>query len=319
MSCGQRIKLKRKELGLTQTELANKVGLSFGSISKYEKDEVAIPSNTLRDIAIVLNVSVDYLIGLTDIIKPVEKIENELSKLNLSSTDYDTLIKIWCEDKQIILPTLKEDSTKLEKANSIIFDIYMNYLKSNSIASTEKLINKTYVDDKEIEFIKKHNEPIENAFINLLKSLDKNKIIAKTKTVDTNNNSALVLVYGTIPAGIPMECIEDIIDTEEISSVMLKGDKQYFGLKVKGDSMFPDYLDGDILILLKQDDCESGDDCVVMVNGNDGTFKRVLKNEKGIILQPLNNKYQPMVYTNEDIEKLPVKILGKVVELRRKK
>ena len=134
-----------------------------------------------------------------------------------------------------------------------------------------------------------------------------------------SNNSAVVFVYGTIPAGVPMECIEDIIDTEEISADMLKGDKQYFGLKIKGDSMFPDYLDGDTLILEKVDNCESGQDCVVMVNGNDGTFKRVFKNEQGIILQPLNNNYQPMIYSNEQSEKLPVKIIGRVVELRRKK
>lgn len=81
--------------------------------------------------------------------------------------------------------------------------------------------------------------------------------------------SAIVFVYGTIPAGIPMECIEDIIDTEEISADMLNGGKQYFGLKIKGHSMEPDYLDGDVIIFQKQDDCESGDDAVVMVNGNE--------------------------------------------------
>lgn len=132
-------------------------------------------------------------------------------------------------------------------------------------------------------------------------------------------SSAVVFVYGTIPAGIPMECIEDIIDTEEISADMLKGGKQYFGLKIKGNSMEPDYLDGDVIIFQKQDDCENGDDCVVMVNGNDGTFKRVFKNENGIILQPLNPTYSPMVYSNEEIEKLPVRILGVVEEIRRKK
>ena len=132
-------------------------------------------------------------------------------------------------------------------------------------------------------------------------------------------SSAIVFIYGTIPAGIPMECIEDVIDTEEIPVDMLNGGKQYFGLKVKGDSMEPEYLDGDTLILLKQEDCESGDDCVVMVNGFDGTFKRVFKNEQGIILQPLNNKYSPMVYSNEDIQNLPVRILGVVEEIRRKK
>lgn len=133
------------------------------------------------------------------------------------------------------------------------------------------------------------------------------------------NQSAIVLIYGTIPAGIPMEMIEDVIDTEEIDSEMLKGGKKYFGLKIKGNSMYPEYLDGDTIILEKVDDCESGQDCVVMVNGDDGTFKRVFKNENGIILQPLNPEFQPMVYTNEQIEKLHIKIIGKVVELRRKK
>lgn len=136
---------------------------------------------------------------------------------------------------------------------------------------------------------------------------------------NTLNNSAIVFVYGTIPAGIPMECIEDVVDTEEISADMLRGGKQYFGLRVKGNSMEPDYLDGDTLILERTDDCESGDDCVVMVNGNDGTFKRVFKNENGIILQPLNSEYAPMVFTNEQIDNLPVKVIGIVEEIRRKK
>lgn len=142
---------------------------------------------------------------------------------------------------------------------------------------------------------------------------------SKSNSQIIQSNSAIVFVYGTIPAGIPMECIEDIMDTEEISADMLRGGKQYFGLRVKGNSMEPEYLEGDTLILEKVDDCESGDDCVVMVNGNDGTFKRVFKNENGIILQPLNPSYSPMVYTNEQIENLPIRILGVVVEFRRKK
>lgn len=145
-------------------------------------------------------------------------------------------------------------------------------------------------------------------------------IIGKTNNrKGESSSSAIVLVYGTIPAGIPMEMIEDIIDTEEIPADMLKGGKQYFGLRVKGNSMFPEYLDGDTIILEKLEDVESGSDAVVMVNGDDGTFKRIFKNENGIILQPLNPEFQPMIYTNEQIEKLPIKVIGKVVELRRKK
>ena len=150
-------------------------------------------------------------------------------------------------------------------------------------------------------------------------NIQKADLVESRNTLAHTSNSAVVFVYGTIPAGIPMECIEDIIDTEEISADMLKGGKQYFGLKIKGNSMYPDYLDGDTIILEKTDDCESGDECCVMVNGSDGTFKKVIKNENGIILQPLNSEYQPMFYTNEQIKLLPVKIIGKVVELRRKK
>jgi len=150
-------------------------------------------------------------------------------------------------------------------------------------------------------------------------NVEKSDLIEEHKTNNTTISSAVVFVYGTIPAGVPMECIEDIIDTEEIPVEMLKGGKQYFGLKVKGDSMFPEYLDNDTLIIEKTDDCENGDDAIVMVNGNDGTFKRVFKNENGIILQPLNPAYAPMIYSNEQIVSLPVKVLGVVVEIRRKK
>ena len=47
-----------------------------------------------------------------------------------------------------------------------------------------------------------------------------------------------------------------------------------------------------------------------------GTFKRVFKNESGIILQPLNSEYAPMVFTNEQIETLPVRVIG-IVEERK--
>lgn len=195
-------------------------------------------------------------------------------------------------------------------------------LSPSYINTLEKIYNpktgKPYsvTTDVAIELANAMNLKIEK----LLSKLNNDQEFTINENKKTNSsNSAIVFVYGTIPAGIPMECIEDIIDTEEISQDLLKGGKQYFGLRVKGNSMEPDYLDGDTLILEKADNCESGDDCVVMVNGNDGTFKRVFKNENGIILQPLNPSYTPMSYTNEQIENLPVRIIGIVEEIRRKK
>ena len=195
---------------------------------------------------------------------------------------------------------------------------YIHMLEKNINPSTNKPISPS------IETLKSLANAMNMDLELLLKQLNNEQDIyidenEYKKQFINPSSSAVVFVYGTIPAGIPMECIEDIIDTEEISADMLKGGKQYFGLKIKGNSMYPDYLDGDTIILEKIDDCESGDECCVMVNGSDGTFKKVIKNENGIILQPLNSEYQPMFYTNEQIKSLPVKIIGKVVELRRKK
>ena len=197
---------------------------------------------------------------------------------------------------------------------------YISALEKNIDPRTGKPIAPT------LDTVKYVAKGMNTSIEKILKALDEQQefvvnqdLSSAHKDNNITSNSAVVFVYGTIPAGIPMECIEDIIDTEEIPSDMLKGGKQYFGLKVKGNSMEPEYLDGDTLILEKADDCESGDDCVIMVNGNDGTFKRVFKNENGIILQPLNPSYSPMVYSNKQIEALPVRIIGIVEEIRRKK
>lgn len=124
-------------------------------------------------------------------------------------------------------------------------------------------------------------------------------------------------VLGTVVAGIPLEAIEDIIDYEEISVEMARqGD--YFALKVKGDSMEPKISAGDVVIVRKQDDVDSGDLAIVLVNGNEATIKKVMKFNGGINLVPNNPAYSVMTYTNEQIESLPVNVIGKVVELRAK-
>lgn len=128
-------------------------------------------------------------------------------------------------------------------------------------------------------------------------------------------------VLGSVPAGIPLEAIEDVIDWEEIPADMSAGGHEYFALKVQGDSMWPEYLPGDVVIVRKQPTCESGDDCVVYVNGYDATLKTVRLNpeDQSLTIVPINQQYSPRTFTAEEIQNLPVSIAGVVVELRRKK
>ena len=93
---------------------------------------------------------------------------------------------------------------------------------------------------------------------------------------------------------------------------------EYFGLRIKGDSMMPTIRDGDTVIVRKQDDAETDQIVIAMVNGNDATCKRLMKYDGGISLISFNPAYPPMMFSNDQIEKLPVKIIGRVVENRQK-
>ncbi len=124
-------------------------------------------------------------------------------------------------------------------------------------------------------------------------------------------------VLGTVPAGIPISAVEDILDYEEIPKSW-ENQGAFFGLKIKGDSMRPILTDGDIVIVRKQSTADNGDTVIAMVNGDDATCKRYERSNNGIMLIPNNSSYTPTFYTNEEIESLPVTIIGKVVELRRK-
>ena len=124
-------------------------------------------------------------------------------------------------------------------------------------------------------------------------------------------------VLGSVPAGVPIEAIQDIIDYEEIdAATAAKG--EYFALQVKGSSMEPRICEGDIVIVRKQDDVESGEIAIVMVNGDNATIKRLLKYEDGIRLMPTNPAYEPLYFTNDEILEKPVKVIGKVIENREK-
>ena len=146
-------------------------------------------------------------------------------------------------------------------------------------------------------------------------------MVPKSALIEENgaslSNAIRVPVFGTVPAGIPVEAVEDVLDYEEIPREMAAGGREYFGLRVKGDSMEPEYRDGDTILVARQGACESGQVAVVYVNGHDATLKRVVKREDSVVLQPLNHNYDPMVYRLDDAAN-PVVVLGVVVEIRRK-
>lgn len=136
------------------------------------------------------------------------------------------------------------------------------------------------------------------------------KLKGKTSTI-------LAPVLGRVAAGVPIEMITDILDTEELDPKDFpEGD--YFGLVINGNSMEPKISEGDVVIVRQQDDVESGQIAIVTINGDDATCKKVMKYGSNLRLVSFNPNYEPMQFSAEDVENLPVKIIGRVVELRAK-
>lgn len=131
------------------------------------------------------------------------------------------------------------------------------------------------------------------------------------------NPVAEIPLLGTVKAGYNYMAQENWEGIIEVDKDIIKDGSDYFALKIKGDSMYPVLIEGDIVIIKKQEDFENGDIVVAIINGNEATIKKGKKSESSILLQPFNNNYEPLIFTNEEIKTIPVTIVGIVKQLKR--
>lgn len=155
------------------------------------------------------------------------------------------------------------------------------------------------------------------------------KIVEFAKVLDTttdylmgntekSDSSIRIPVLGRIIAGNPVEMVEDALGYEYISPILARSGN-YFALKINGHSMEPNIMENDIVIVRQQNEIESDQIAIVEVNGNEATCKKVVKDENGLTLVGYNvSVFPPKHFTGVEVEKLPISILGKVVEIRRK-
>lgn len=124
-------------------------------------------------------------------------------------------------------------------------------------------------------------------------------------------------VLGKVKAGYDYLVQENIIGYESIDNV--SDPENYYALQVTGDSMEPLFSDGDIAIVHKQDDFESGNTCIVLINGDEATVKKVVRMDDGIDLIAMNPYYPVKHFNKNEMDEIPVKIIGRVVEARKRK
>lgn len=144
---------------------------------------------------------------------------------------------------------------------------------------------------------------------------DENGNIIIKDSRNTHVTPRKIPVIGGVAAGIPIEMIEDIVGEEEIPGYM---QGEYFGLVIHGDSMEPRIKDGDVVIVRQQSNVDNGDTVIVTINGDDATCKKIQMYEDGLALISNNPDYPPMIFNKDEVQRKPIRILGKVVELRAK-
>ena len=142
-------------------------------------------------------------------------------------------------------------------------------------------------------------------------------ILCKTDIKNAVINVARIPILGTVKAGYDWLAEENVVDyitlKENIPNI-----KEYYALKITGDSMLPLLSEGDLVIVHDQDDVESGQTAVVLINGEEATVKKVVKTNEGIELHSMNPYYPVKKFTYADIKSIPVKIIGRVKEAKIK-
>lgn len=163
---------------------------------------------------------------------------------------------------------------------------------------------------------------------NIYPRIDKIQLLAnyfgiqKADLVESNSNiNKNIPILGTVKAGYNWLAEENVIgyitDENTVKSYE-KNIHEYYALKVTGDSMLPLLSEGDLVIVHDQEDVESGQTAVVLINGEEATVKKVIKTNEGIELHAMNPYYPIKKFTFEDMKNIPVKIIGRVKEAKIK-
>jgi repressor LexA len=127
------------------------------------------------------------------------------------------------------------------------------------------------------------------------------------------NQQVAIPVMGRIAAGTPISAIQSRSHTISLPPEMLSSG-EHFALEVRGDSMIEaGILDGDMVVIKKQDFADTGDIVVALIEDEEATLKRLRKRGASIALEAANPAYETRIFGPDK-----VRIQGKLVSLVRK-
>lgn len=289
MSIGKTIKDLRHQKGISQVDLASRIGVSKQTLYKYENEIISnIPSDKIESLAAKLGTTPSRLMGWD---------AYEDSQIAQRDMIIDSIHDLLNKNNGELICENYDDEQFLVRANGSSFLLNLHDLMQGYKMCCEDAASDQNRYKKLLQWIENHNSA---------KTLPENAFSFAPGKYQ-------IPIVATVAAGEPIyseENIEGWIDYDKDP----RG--HVFACRIKGNSMSPRIQDGDIIIVDQESDWEDGDIVLVTVNGNEGTCKRIQKYADSISLISLNPTYDPMVFTTEQVKDLPVEIKGKVVEAR---
>lgn len=133
---------------------------------------------------------------------------------------------------------------------------------------------------------------------------------------DGSEEYVKIPVIGRVAAG--MGCLTDneIIGYEKVDANDIRGGGEYRFLRVVGDSMYPIFIEGDLVLIRCQTSVDSGSYAVVIIDGEDGVIKRIVYDKDSIELHSINPMYPVRRFEGEDVFR--IRVFGFVKEIKRK-
>lgn len=288
MTINERIRQRRKELGLSAEDLAAALGVSRATIYRYESAETEkLPSSVLEPLARALLTTPADLMGWKKAAAPA-----------FFAATFDRLCLAWDRTPE-----------QVERDTGLSHERLLRLRRSEDRPTPEEAARlATYFSVPLHLLAPQQPGPGGKA--------EGGNVLPY---VPEHTHTRTIPVLGKVPAGVPIEAVEEVIDRIPLSGGFACDGEAYFGLLVTGDSMVPEYLDGDVVIIRAQPTADTGDDVIAYIGGADATLKRIAITASGIQLRPLNPAYKTRRFTNAQIESLPVIIAGIVVEQRRRR
>lgn len=131
-----------------------------------------------------------------------------------------------------------------------------------------------------------------------------------------DSDHVLIPIVGRVAAGVQCLAETNILDYESVNSSDVKGSEQYVFLRVVGDSMYPVFMEGDLVLVRCQTSVDSGSYAVVTIDGEDGVVKKIVYDEDSIELHSINPMYPVRRFEGEEV--MRIRVFGLVREIKRK-